>query len=216
MEIQSELGKKDYWDNFYDQEIDQFKNNNELIGYIWYGKQVQKKILDFINNNITKDKCILDLGCGNSAFLIELHKNNYNNLYGSDYSENSISLSKLTIKDLKIKLFVDDINQPLSLDIKFDLIHDKGTLDAYLLNNTNSINNYIKNLHLKFAESGIFIISSCNHNKNELENYFINENVNSNRITFKLLKEIPHKTFSFGGQSGQAVTSLIFEIINII
>ncbi len=224
---ESKLGSKEYWDNFYKEEISQFENNTELIGEIWFGKQVQKKIVEYININFTKKYIkILDIGCGNGAFLFKCLKNNFTNLVGMDYSEKSVEFAN-NIKNHKIEegeekfnnitFYQEDTRSPFrdvdNEDIKFDLIHDKGTFDAFMLNKNNSNIEYADYIFYKLKKSGIFIITSCNHLKFDLIKYFIEDpKLNKDKYKFIISGEIPHKSFSFGGQVGQTVTTLVFSI----
>jgi len=222
-EFESSLWKKDYWDNFYSQEINQFKNNSSLIGEIWFGKQVEKKILNFINDKYKHNKSVklIDLGCGNASFLIKLTKLGFSgNLYGMDYSEKSIELAREVIDNksekyasvLDIVLFQDDLKQS-KLENKenisdFDIIHDKGTFDAFMSSKNNKVDEYIKyiiSISKSSGENTTFIITSCNFSKPELISFFTEPN-------FILKSEIPHKTFTYGGQVGQPVTTLIYNI----
>ena len=202
--LESKLGNKNYWDEFYDEEIDQFKNNNELIGEIWFGNDVQKKVIEYIHKKFSKDIKILDLGCGNAAFLLTLFNKGFYNLYGMDYSEKSIELANLIKEDNNINLYVDDISNPIYLNKEFELLHDKGTLDAFMLNKNNHIESYIKYIKTISAKTCSFIITSCNYTKDELMIYFKD---------FEFQEEIKHKSFSFGGNVGQTVTTLIYNIV---
>lgn len=217
-EFVSQLGNKEYWDKFYSEEINQFNDNDKLIGEIWFGKQVLKKGIDYICNklkNYEKDVKVLDVGCGNGAFMIGLAKMKYNNLWGMDYSENSLTLAQNIVnkksekyENLKesIKLYQEDINHP-DKDIRdFEIIYDKGSLDAYLSKKEHNVSKYIDFLLTKSKNRAIFIINSCNYTKEELLEYF-----DSTKF-FHYLEEIPHKSFNFGGQKGQPVTTLVFRI----
>jgi 2-polyprenyl-3-methyl-5-hydroxy-6-metoxy-1,4-benzoquinol methylase len=238
--FESDLGNKDHWDNAYSEEITQFENNRDEIGYVWCGKQIQNKTIQYINNNfLNKDIKIMDIGCGNGALLFELIKIGFSNLKGMDYSEKSIELA-CNIKKHKITqgeklcenilFYKEDINNPTNNSDFFDVIHDKGTFDAFMLNKNNSFLNYANYLNMKMKDKSILIISSVNHLKEELLEYFINinkhnlndlndlNNINNLKIdkifsfSFELVEEIPHKLFNFGGNNGQSVTTLIFKI----
>ena len=216
-DYQSPLGTLNHWENSYLQEIEQLHNNNSELGEIWFGKALQKKIVNYINENFDKKINILDIGCGNGVFLYKLSKKNFENLFGIDYSIQSINLAKeiITIKEKKhnkkfnINFFQEDINNKSNnINIKFDIIHDKGSLDAFLMNKNNSIENYYKYLFsYSIKNKTIFIITSCNNTKEELLNKFSLEK------GFKLINEIKSKTFSFGGHEGNDHVTLIFQII---
>ena len=217
-DYQSPLGTLQHWDSAYLQEIEQLHNNPSELGDIWFGKNLQKKIVNYINDNFSDKKInILDIGCGNGVLLYKLSKKNFENLFGIDYSIQSINLAKeiITSKEKKhnkkfnINFFQEDINNKSNnINIKFDIIHDKGSLDAFLMNKNNSIENYYKYLFsYSIKNKTIFIITSCNNTKEELLNKFSLEK------GFKLLNEIKSKTFSFGGHEGNDHVTLIFQII---
>lgn len=224
---ESKLGNKDYWDNFYSEEIDQFNNNTALIGEVWFGKQVQKKIIEYINKTISdKNINILDIGSGNGAFLFKLLKFNFTNLHGMDYSENSVQLAqKIILHKLQegetqynhVQFYQEDLKNPQKHSAneadKYELIHDKGTFDAYMLNKSNSNVQYCNYIYYNLKNNGKFIITSCNHLKADLIRLFIDDNnLSKDKFQFSLTGEIPHKSFSFGGQTGQTVTTVIFTI----
>lgn len=218
--FQSKLGKKEYWDSFYEEEINQFGNNDQLIGEIWFGKQVQNKTVAFIKETVNRETKILDVGCGNSAFLIKLAKEGYSNLFGMDYSEKSIALSTEIIakkaeeekyeKVKDIRLFVDDFNNINNKgEGEFDLIHDKGTFDAFMLREGNCHTTYATYITTKVKNNNetFFIITSCNHLRKELESFFVTPGG-----CFEIVKELPNKSFTFGGNTGQTVTTLVFKV----
>ena len=217
-DYQSPLGTLQHWDSAYLQEIEQLHNNPSELGDIWFGKNLQKKIVNYIDDNFSDKKInILDIGCGNGVLLYKLSKKKFVNLFGIDYSIQSINLAKeiITIKEKKhnkkfnINFFQEDINNKSNnINIKFDIIHDKGSLDAFLMNKNNSIENYYKYLFsYSIKNKTIFIITSCNNTKEELLNKFSLEK------GFKLINEIKSKTFSFGGHEGNDHVTLIFQII---
>ena len=221
-DYQSPLGTLNHWENSYLQEIEQLHNNNSELGEIWFGKALQKKIVNYINENFDKKINILDIGCGNGVFLYKLSKKNFENLFGIDYSNNSIKLAQEIIKikekkhkkNFKINFFQEDINKKNNENfinknnIKFDIIHDKGSLDAFLMNKNNSIENYYKYFFsYSIKNKTIFIITSCNNTKEELLNKFPIEK------GFKFINEIQSQKFSFGGHEGNNHVTLIFQIV---
>jgi SAM-dependent methyltransferase len=221
LQFESPLGKVEYWDNFYSEEINQFKNNSDLIGEIWFGEKVQNKVINFIKENFPdKNIKILDIGSGNAAFLLKLSHLGFCNLYGMDYSKKSIQLAQEILdeklKGIKnsIKLYQEDINtsdKPIERD--FQLIHDKGTFDAFMSSKINCVETYLKyifNIRKSFQqENGIsptFILTSCNYSYSELESIFAED-----ICKMKIVKTIPHQSFKFGGSSGQVVTTIVFS-----
>lgn len=221
--FESQLGNVDYWDKFYSQEINQFKNNTDLIGEIWFGEKVQKKILTYIKEYFTnKNIKIIDIGCGNASFLLKLSEMGYKNLYGMDYSIKSIELAQEILNDKKIQnsiiLYQEDIkteNESLQ-HIGFELIHDKGTFDAFMSSKENKFEtylNYINKLRLNYNIHSnnlmtYFILTSCNFSFSELQVMFTQE-----YSCLKIIESIPHQSFSYGGSTGQVVTTIVFSFI---
>lgn len=86
----------------------------------WSHHYIFNKILKVLNKN--KNKCILDIGCGNGSLTMQLIKLGFN-AYGTDASEQGIKLAKEKYPNL---FFVQDINSnslPQELEqIKFDTI----------------------------------------------------------------------------------------------
>ena len=141
---ESKLGTLDHWNEAYKQEIEQFKNNGNELGDIWFGKALQKRLVNYILKNYPdKNIKIFDVGFGNGVFLYKLAKKGYTNLYGIDYSPDSLQLAKMIIeskekkhgKEFKIHLYCEDINTSNKIiNETFDVIHDKGSFDAYMMN----------------------------------------------------------------------------------
>ena len=96
---ESKLGTQEHWNQAYQQEIEQFKNNGNELGDIWFGKDLQKRLVNYIINHFPdKTIKIFDVGFGNGVFLYKLAKNDYINLYGIDYSPDSIQFAKMIIE----------------------------------------------------------------------------------------------------------------------
>lgn len=208
--VKSKLGCKDYWEELYAKEREVFGTNGELIGEVWFGETVQAKVLGYMSKEFSAESRVVDIGCGNSAFLICLHEAGFSRLAGIDYSESSIEFSreillKKGIKQVELKR-VDIARDPKEYALgRFDVIHDKGTFDAFMLSTENSSESYMRFVQGLTGDKGSdFVITSCNFTKGDLLKYF---------ASFELVAEIPHRKFSFGGNEGQAVTSLHFKVL---
>ena len=214
---ESKLGTQQHWNEAYKQEIEQFKNNGNELGDIWFGKDLQKRLVNYIIKHYPdKNTKIFDVGFGNGVFLYKLAKNGYINLYGIDYSPDSLQLAKMIIeskekkhgKEFKLNLFCEDINTTNKIiNETFDIIHDKGSFDAYMMNNKNTLDNYYKYIKSYSKNGTIFIITSCNNTREELKSKFPIEK------GFQFIEEIKNKTFVFGGQEGQQQATQIYKII---
>jgi len=213
---ESKLGTLEHWNDAYKQEIEQFKNNDNELGDIWFGKNLQKKLVNYIIKNFPdKNTKIFDVGFGNGVFLYKLAKQDYVNLYGIDYSPDSVQLAKMIIeskqkkheKEYKINLFCEDINSTNKIiNETFDVIHDKGSFDAYMMNKSNTLENYHRYIKSYSKNGTTLIITSCNNTREELRKKFPLEK------GFKYIDEIKNKTFVFGGQEGQQQATQIYQI----
>ncbi|XP_059153827.1 EEF1A lysine methyltransferase 2-like [Physella acuta] len=212
----SELGTQEYWDNAYSRELKSFDEIGD-VGEIWFGEEAQHRVVNWIANKsgLPSTAKILDLGCGNGLLLLALTEENFTNLTGVDYSEGAIQLSK----SIANKEGVTDINflvcdllstssvEDLSKQGPFDVCVDKGTYDAISLRQAHVVDDrrtYSCSVKSLLKEGGLFIITSCNWTSEQLKLNFQNE--------FELVHEIPAPKFTFGGKTGQTVTTLVFKL----
>ncbi|CAG8614104.1 8473_t:CDS:2, partial [Scutellospora calospora] len=218
----SELGTKEYWESRYDQENKNFEDIGD-IGEIWFGENSVEKMVDWVlSKSLSKSSTILDIGCGNGHLLIELASHNFTNLFGIDYSSNAIRLANEIAKRRgfdnvisyhDIDLFnendvlriVNDNSDSLYNVQKFDFILDKGTFDAISLSSQRTSTNqllrdiYSTKILSLLNPNGYFLITSCNFTKDELIEKFNGE--------FDYFEHIKHSTFTFGGVTGQTIST---------
>ncbi|XP_072026026.1 EEF1A lysine methyltransferase 2-like [Amphiura filiformis] len=213
-ECVSRFGTKEHWDSAYEGELANFQDIGD-VGEIWYGENSMQRILKWVCKNITdKNASIVDLGCGNGVVLVELAKNGYKCLTGVDYSEPAIRLAQTIAKadQLDICYKVADIlnaNDPILQTPKFNVCIDKGTYDAILLadDDRDKLRKlYREHVNQMLQSEGVLVIVSGNYTQTELTNYFKPE--------FEVIESIPAPTFSFGGQKGSTVTTLILRTLN--
>ncbi|KAJ9478030.1 Protein-lysine N-methyltransferase EFM4 [Pseudozyma hubeiensis] len=178
---------------------------------------------------------ILDLGTGNGHLLFEMLESsadlediiNAERLVGIDYSPASIELAKsiahkrggdcervqFTTADLLDPASVDHLfNMPhsqLNAEQAWDMVCDKGTLDAIALSSqpikgslpidlySNAVNKLVK-------KDGIFLITSCNFTEQELTARFTSRG-------FEVEQVLPTPSFTFGGAKGSTTTSIAFR-----
>lgn len=85
----------------------------------------------------------------------------------------------------------------------FDVCLDKGTYDAISLTADSKLRRerYTATVQGLLKEGGFFVITSCNWTKQELLQLF---------PCFNYMSDILAPSFSFGGKSGQTVTTVVF------
>ncbi|XP_060598334.1 EEF1A lysine methyltransferase 2-like isoform X2 [Ruditapes philippinarum] len=183
-----------------------------------FGEETMEKVVDWFEDNedICKEDTIIDLGSGNGMMCIELRKRGFLHLTGVDYSELAITLSKSVAKSEgfeDIEFVAGDLiteerlNPCTCLTRQYKLVLDKGTYDAISLMPGDSLvarKQYLKTVKDIMRPESWFSITSCNWTKDQLLDFF--------KEDFQLVKQIPFRTFQFGGQTGSTVTSLVFKL----
>ncbi|KAJ6977336.1 hypothetical protein NC653_029288 [Populus alba x Populus x berolinensis] len=162
----------------------------------------------------------------------EKRKYMFSDLTGVDYSEGAIKLARrLADRDgfSNINLLVDDVLET-KLGRQFQLVLDKGTLDAIGLHPDGSIKRimYWESVSKLVASGGILVITSCNNTKDELvqevENFKQRRNDDiyqepesmknqeaSRDSSFQYLDHVrTYPTFMFGGSEGSRVATVAF------
>ncbi|MEY4541277.1 MAG: hypothetical protein RLZZ306_3034 [Bacteroidota bacterium] len=101
---------------------EEFRMMYEAEEKLWWYRILHEKILAEIQLKfaLNKDIFILDIGCGTGGLLNFLHRNNYTNLQGIDYSEHSIHFSKSRNLNVQ-KLNIDELQMAFQ-NQKFDVI----------------------------------------------------------------------------------------------
>ncbi|EMG50691.1 Methyltransferase, putative [Candida maltosa Xu316] len=155
----SKLGTQE-WNNFYKKEQENFNNNDEDTGECWFNdSDAEAKMIQFIIDKLNDDELpeqlsslsklsFLDLGTGNGHLLFQLSDDISEEYEGTtefkytgiDYSPDSVEFAKGVAQKKYSSLQVDfeqvDLLQKQCpfLANEFDILLDKGTLDAIALN----------------------------------------------------------------------------------
>ncbi|KAJ1443204.1 S-adenosyl-L-methionine-dependent methyltransferase [Sesbania bispinosa] len=254
--VSSMLGFQSYWDAAYADELSNFREHGHA-GEVWFGADVMEVVASWtkalcidisqgrIPNHVDDVKAeaseqgdkilsswsVLDIGTGNGLLLQELAKQGFSNLTGTDYSEGAISLARsLANRDgfSNIKFLVDDVLET-KLEQEFQLVMDKGTLDAIGLHPDGPVKRmmYWDSVSRLVASGGILVVTSCNSTKDELvqEVESFNQRKSAAAQELEVAKDeescrdplfryISHvrtyPTFMFGGSVGSRVATVAF------
>ncbi|XP_025108567.1 EEF1A lysine methyltransferase 2-like isoform X2 [Pomacea canaliculata] len=190
------------------------------IGEIWFGEESQERMVKWLETNemVSFQDPVLDMGCGNGAFLLELRMRGFTCLTGVDYAQGAVDLA-LAVLDEKgytdVELQAGDLtSDPTSLLAtsclcrQYRVCVDKGTYDAISLNPDGAERSrmaYRQMVKHLLQPGGLLMITSCNWTKDELLDFF--------KTDFKLYGEIKAPSYQFGGKVGQCVTTLIFTTL---
>ncbi|XP_023893599.1 uncharacterized protein LOC112005552 [Quercus suber] len=251
---QSMLGLQSYWDSAYADELTNFREHGHA-GEVWFGADVMELVASWtkglcidishgqLPNHVDDTKSelvdqgdkylstwgVLDIGTGNGLLLQELAKQGFSHLTGTDYSEGAVQLARsLADRDgfANINFLVDDVLET-KLERQFQLVMDKGTLDAIGLHPDGPVKRmmYWDSVSRLVASGGILVITSCNSTKDELVQEV--ESFNQRRVgmsqehekdeeagrdpPFRYLSHIrSYPTFMFGGSEGSRVATVAF------
>ncbi|XP_027074649.1 uncharacterized protein [Coffea arabica] len=256
--VQSMLGFQSYWDAQYADELTNFREHGHA-GEVWFGADVMEVVASWtkslcgefsqghLSNHVDDSNCesvgqlekepfnwsVLDIGTGNGLLLQELAKQGFSDLTGTDYSEGAIDLARsLAHRDgfTNIKFLVDDILET-KLDRKFQLLVDKGTLDAIGLHPDGPVKRimYWDSVSSLVAPGGLLVITSCNSTKDELVQEVDafnqrrnspsqelgasgDQEVNRDPPLFRYVDHVrSYPTFMFGGSVGSRVATVAFQ-----
>ncbi|XP_043247564.1 EEF1A lysine methyltransferase 2-like [Amphibalanus amphitrite] len=216
----SELGTKAFWDAAYSREVENFKSHKD-VGEVWFGEDSMDRVIRYVErcDEITESSSILDVGCGNGLFLIELACAGYTDVTGVDYAADAVKLARMVAEDKKVAVTFETADfmsvstsesagteLPACLRRQYDVVHDKGTYDAVSLSPDNPKEErlrYIESVRRLVRPGGLLLITSCNWTASELTAHLC--------PTFLHVKTLPTPSFSFGGCSGSVVSSLVFR-----
>ncbi|KAI9565494.1 hypothetical protein GHT06_009286 [Daphnia sinensis] len=213
MEVNMDKKYAEDWKNFCD---------HGDIGDDWCSEEVVQAILTWIKTNIEFDDPILDIGCGNAAFIFQMYHKGYTNVTGIDKSPNAIKLAtEISHQEcVKVRLEVCDVLGPVPSDTpdsplnkRYRLVLDKGLYDSVVLDTSTEgsqtkteqfRDNYVKRTYELLQPGGILLVATCCHTEEEMKKT-IGKNV------FDVLEVLPTPTFEFGGKKGHNVTVVAFR-----
>lgn len=228
------------WNRFYKREIENFNENDQDTGECWFDDcGAEQKVIDFFLERLESGELglghnlkLLDLGTGNGHFLFELHAAKEEEeidaalqYTGIDYSPESIDFAKLiALRKFSEQKFdfdeVDFISQHCTYISEkssyFDVVFDKGTLDAIALNNDPvegfdgkiGIQVYPLQVAKMMHTGSILLITSCNFTEEELIKVITNDGKDP---TFTVWEKLQYPSFQFGGQMGSTICTIAFK-----
>ena len=149
------LDKKVHWENVF-----ATKKETEVS---WYQQKPETSINFFVENNISKDAKIIDIGGGDSYLIDSLLDLGYTNLFLLDISANAIERIKnrLGVKSDKVTFIVSDVldYQPKTT---FDVWHDRASF--HFLTTEKEIEMYKNLVSNSISEKGFMFLGTFSEN----------------------------------------------------
>ncbi|KAL3231003.1 Protein-lysine N-methyltransferase EFM4 [Nakaseomyces bracarensis] len=217
----SKLGTKQYWDEFYAVERENFEKNPEDTGECWFNdNDAEEKMVEFLVDSrgmrsISEQCSMIDLGTGNGHLLFAMHENGFDGpMCGVDYSEQSVQFAREIVQERgygdNFKFEQADIFDSKWRPGEFDVVLDKGTLDAIALSGLTFddgkktiVDVYSQVIEKLLKPDGVFLITSCNFTQDELINIIESDSL-------ELWETVDYPSFEFGGVKGQTICTVAF------
>jgi 2-polyprenyl-3-methyl-5-hydroxy-6-metoxy-1,4-benzoquinol methylase len=147
--------KKEHWEKVF-----ATKQETEVS---WYQQKPQTSIDFFVENTISKEAKIIDIGGGDSYLIDNLLEMGYENLFLLDISANAIERikSRLGAKAEKVTFIVSDVLEFQS-ETTFDVWHDRASF--HFLTDKNDITTYQKLVSNSVKEKGFLFLGTFSEN----------------------------------------------------
>jgi SAM-dependent methyltransferase len=224
----SKLGTKQYWDDFYRVEKDNFEENPQDTGECWFAdSDAQDKVVDFLTevadyqqlDSVNFDRStFIDLGTGNGRLLFAIRENGFNAaMTGLDYSETAVDFATMVAEEegvQSVRFQHADFLTNSSWNphnIQWHVVLDKGTLDAIALSSQKydgltGVERYSSVVGHLVKCGGLLVITSCNFTQTELIDSVIKNSDNK----LSVWRTVDYPSFAFGGVKGQTVCTVAF------
>lgn len=212
------------WNDFYKTEIKNYNSHGD-VGECWFDDAgAESSVVSFFVHQIAQHVStpnVLDLGTGNGHFLFELAEEVEEmgaSYTGIDYSPEAVQLARAVAPSEEFTFEEVDFLDTESSFVKshtFDVIFDKGTLDAIALNNEPVFDGkigtqaYPQQVQRMMRPQGFLIVTSCNFTEAELEKIVTEDGTNGLRV----FDRVEYPSIEFGGVKGSAICTLAFRLV---
>ncbi|CEG35158.1 methyltransferase-like protein 13 isoform x1 [Plasmopara halstedii] len=137
-----EFRKQEYWDHFFqkrgEKAFEWYGDYNSLRSALQFVLNLPDKAPPSLLRRLKAKLRVLVVGCGNSALSADLAADGFSNLCSVDFSE--LVINEMRRKHPLLQWQVMDMTDMRTLeDASFDLVMDKGALDALMAENTAEI-----------------------------------------------------------------------------
>ncbi|KAI9679771.1 MAG: hypothetical protein M1817_004785 [Caeruleum heppii] len=237
----SKLGTKEYWDTAYTLEHANYLSNPKDEGTEWFSdSRAAEKVVAYLQsvarrNGLPSEASFVDIGMGNGHLVFALREEGdfEGRMVGVDYSEQSVVLARRIAQERGLGAsteaaadgnavrferwdVVHDSPDANWVGDGFDVVLDKGTFDAISLsdeldeNGLRGSETYATRVAALAKRGGLLVLTSCNWTEKELRAWFEGSEDHGSSW-WKWQDRIEYPRFTFGGQEGQAVCTVVFQ-----
>ncbi|GAB0495126.1 hypothetical protein MMPV_006424 [Pyropia vietnamensis] len=243
----SVLGTKDHWDATYAAELNAYRADG-TPGEEWFDDRLPAgRLTAFLRRLLPPPPTavtVVDVGCGSGGVLIVLAKELAERsppprLVGVDYASDAVALATAVAAAAAVRgdggvtptFSVVDVLAPGALQAVvaggggscFTLVHDKGTLDAFLLRSdaAAAVDAYLAGLRDSTQPGDVLAVTSCNLSRAELISTVVGKSEGEGEEEggsggelgerrWRLVDELPYRVMRFGGRQGAVLVTLAF------
>ena len=146
------INPKKHWNNIYK------TTEHKDVGWYQESPQISSAIFDIINASVRDS--VIDIGCGASVLVDNLIFKGFKSITLLDLSEEALLIVKSRLKDKgSVPHYLAlDITQPMNLNKKFNIWHDRAVF--HFLTNKNDRKSYLNNLENVLLPDGFAIIGT--------------------------------------------------------
>lgn len=155
-ERQSRFSKADYWEERYKKTTKEFD---------WFGTwnsdtavRIKPEVEPFLPSQVNS---ILNIGCGNSRLGEELYNDGYRGIMNIDISQAVVDkMSQKFAGNSDLSFMQMDITNMTFADASFDVVMDKGTLDALYTGLPAGVKHAVAHIYRMLTPGGVFVSMS--------------------------------------------------------
>jgi len=155
-ERQSRFSKADYWEERYKKTTKEFD---------WFGTwnsdtavRIKPEVEPFLPSQVNS---LLNIGCGNSRLGEELYRDGYKQIMNIDISQSAVDkMSQKFAGNPELSFMQMDITNMTFADASFDVVMDKGTLDALYTGLPDGVKFAVAHIYRMLTPGGVFVSMS--------------------------------------------------------
>lgn len=153
---QSRFSKAEYWEERYKKTTTEFD---------WFGTwnsdtavRIKPEVEPFLPSQVNS---ILNIGCGNSRLGEELNRDGYKGIMNIDISQSAVDkMSQKFAGNPELSFMQMDITNMTFADASFNVVMDKGTLDALYTGLPDGVKLAVAHIYRMLTPGGVFVSMS--------------------------------------------------------